>query len=351
MRARRIALCVLALAAGALAQAPAGAAELRSAIARAQQELQQARARAEALLDARIRHDFGLPADARGEAAPAALAGPAPPAATATDLDLLERELAAEDAATAELADRCERLAQEVARRQAEAARRREEQRGASEWLTVPVPGDRPPPAPREPREPPDPAGAAPDPGLAEPAGPRLQVVPNLAPIRAQIEGSSDRGRVAQALFRAGQALVDRGRELRRNGQDEAADAALGQARERLQRAVAELLAPGAADPPPLAGLFCLGRCRELLFRIAERLEGLSPRRDAAEYRRREEEVRAPFLQIAARDVVQEGGAERAGPWGRAAQAAMEHFRWMNLHGGFAPRTDPEDVTWADPSR
>jgi hypothetical protein len=173
-----------------------------------------------------------------------------------------------------------------------------------------------------------------------------MRVVLNLDPIRAQIDGSRDRPRVALALFKAGQALMDRAETLRQQGQAAAADQCDDAARERLQHAVAEL-EPGVAAPQaPFAELFQLAKCRELLFRIAERREGLSLRNDPKEYQRREQAVRDPFLAITARDVQTHGGNEQLGIWGRAAQTAMEHFRWLNLHRGFVPRTSLESITW-----
>ena len=60
-------------------------------------------------------------------------------------------------------------------------------------------------------------------------------------------------------------------------------------------------------------------------------------------------EVREPFLAISARDVRktgERGEVEVLGAWGKAAQSAMEHFRWMNLHAGYDPRAAIEALTW-----
>lgn len=97
---------------------------------------------------------------------------------------------------------------------------------------------------------------------------------------------------------------------------------------------------------PPFPELFYLGKCRELLFRIAERRDGLSLRNDTREFQRREQEVRDPFIAITARDVETVDGREQPGAFGRAAQTALEHFRWMNLHRGFAPKIPLDSITW-----
>ena len=59
--------------------------------------------------------------------------------------------------------------------------------------------------------------------------------------------------------------------------------------------------------------------------------------------------MRDPFVAISARDATKQGprgDVEVLGPWGMAAQAAVEHFRWINLHGGYKPRTPIESLTW-----
>jgi hypothetical protein len=170
-------------------------------------------------------------------------------------------------------------------------------------------------------------------------------MIANLDPVRAQIEGSQDRARVAAALLRAGQSLMDRAESLRSQGQAAAADQCDDAARERLQRAAQEL-APADGKPAELADLFSLGKCREMLFRISERREGLSLSANTAEYQRREQEVREPFLAITARDVEMRDGHEQPGVFGRAAQTALEHFRWVNLHRGFATKTPLDSITW-----
>src|SRR5688572_3840928 len=102
-------------------------------------------------------------------------------------------------------------------------------------------------------------------------------------------------------------------------------------------------------EDPAFGVLFTQGQCRELLFRYSERYEGLSLASSTRDYQLREQEVREPFLAIAARDVARTGARQEVevlGPWGMAAQAAMEHFRWMNLHGGYSRRMAIEALTW-----
>jgi hypothetical protein len=78
----------------------------------------------------------------------------------------------------------------------------------------------------------------------------------------------------------------------------------------------------------------------------AERREGLSAKDQPKDYQRREQEVRDAYVAITARDSVRKDGKDELGPWGRAAQSAMDHFRWMNLHSGYRPKTDMDSITW-----
>ncbi|MGE3171664.1 MAG: hypothetical protein AB7O97_03500 [Planctomycetota bacterium] len=337
------ALAPVALGARAAAQSPD---ELRQQLTRAQRDLQQVRSDTDALLDARIRHDLGLPQ----EQVPEVFRTPAP--ATAAAMDRARQVLASEETTTASLLGRFQQLRTQVEALQQEARQRAAAQRETDEWLTVPAPA-----APRDPEPwaplPVDdaptsragdvPAGASPG---GEVAPQPVRVVANLPSIKAQIHGSSDHGRVAQSLFKAGQALVDRAEQLTEQGHGEAAGAVYDEARQRLQRALDELAPVLDVPRPEFADRFYLGKCRELLFRIAERRDGLSLARDPREYQRREQEVRDPFVAITAADVIVRGNVEQLGPWGRAAQAAMDHFRWMNLHARYAPKTDIDSITW-----
>ncbi len=323
--------------------------QVRAAINRSKRELQQVRSETENLLDARIRYDLGLPLAGELEC----LRGTTP--ATTPVIERAQQQLAEEDATTSTLLGRFEHLRAQVEQLRIEAQKRSQQLHKEDEWITVPVPGsgDQPGPvaAPRVPTGDlqPAPGGEGSAIGAVDPRGAiptPVRVVPNLDPIRAQINGSTDRGLVAQGLFRAAQSLMDRAGELRSQGQGAAADQADDEARQRLQRGIDELKPVTGDKSPAFADLFHLGKCRELLFRIAERRDGLSLRTDAKEYQRREQEVRDAFVAITARDVVTRGGSEQLGPWGRAAQAALDHFRWMNLHASYTPKTAANSIQW-----
>jgi hypothetical protein len=170
-----------------------------------------------------------------------------------------------------------------------------------------------------------------------------------LDPLRAQIHGSKDHQRVAQSLFKAGQALMDRAVSLRAQGRAEAARELDDRGRERLLRAVDELQPLLQEKQPPFVSLFYLGRCRELLFRYSQRHEGLSLEASRRAFNQRAQEVRDPFLQISARDVSkggESGDVETLGPWGQAAKTAMEHFRWMNINSRYDATAKIEALTW-----
>jgi hypothetical protein len=327
----------------AQAQRPPDPAQVRAELARLQRDLETRRAEGDRLLELRIRHDLGLPIDEDVDC----FHGDAPGNPTAAKT--AERQLADEDAATAQLLARARQLEDQVDRLKGEASSRAQQKRKDDEWLTMPVAGAPMPGSGQQPsgqKASGQQATAEPPAAPAGETAPPMRVVLNLDPIRAQIDGSRDRPRIALALFKAGQALMDRAETLRQQGQAAAADQCDDAARERLQHAVAELEPEATAPQAPLAELFQLGKCRELLFRIAERREGLSLRNDPKEYQRREQAVRDPFVAITARDVQTRGGNEQLGIWGRAAQTAMEHFRWLNLHKGFVPRTSLESITW-----
>lgn len=316
-------------------------------LARAQRELEQNQAVLDRLLDLRLRHDLGLSAggvaDEVGVGTSIASGG----------LDRARQLLREEEQATADLSARYEKMRQMVEQLRAEATARALRQRQQEEWITVPTAGV----ASRQAVLPAAPAGEGrrgPSGGAdgAEDQVPVSVVQRNLLPVKQVVEGSDDHSLVAQALFKAAQAMVDRAALLRAQGQAAAALQLDQEAKATLQRAGDELKPLLGEAAPPFPALFLLGRCREQLFRLDERLEGLSPRRDAREFQRREQDVREPFLQIAARDVERRGDrqtAEVLGLWGRAAQSAMEHFRWMNLNGGFQPRTALESIQWSNP--
>lgn len=310
---------------------------LRAELDACKRDLELRRSEADRLLDLRIRHDLGLPTDSELEWSRPITTISLVPGKTP------DRQLAEEEAATALLQSRLDKLTLQVDRIKAENLAKAPKPKG-DEWLTVPVPGTTSVNASSQPQgQLAAPMAESKAQGSASP--PSVQVVANLDPVRAQIDGSQDHAQVAAALLKAGQSLMDRAESLRRQGQSTAADQCDDAARERLQRAAQELT-PADGREPPLADLFCLGKCREMLFRISERREGLSLSANTSEYQRREQEVREPFLAITARDVELRDGHEQPGVFGRAAQTALEHFRWVNLHRGFATKTPLDSITW-----
>jgi hypothetical protein len=327
----------------------------RAEMARAQRELQRNRAEVERLIDLRLRHDLGLPGD--GDDSQFKPATPMTPDA----VERARQELRDQDLQTASLLERYNKLRSLVDQLRSDAAARAAAQRPSQEFVVVPQPGTaqpgrRDPVAAVEGAQPA--AGgtasaqpAAPPPAAADGASRAVAatIVANLDPIKGQIHGTTDHQRVAQSLYKAGQALMDLAAGQRAQGQDQIAAEYDARAKERLLRALDEL-APLLQQPEPtFAALLYQGRCRELLFRVSERYEGLSVNRSPRDWQRREQEVREPFLAISARDVTRKGPRgeiEVLGPWGLAAQAAMEQFRWMNLHAGFKPRTPIESITW-----
>jgi len=175
-----------------------------------------------------------------------------------------------------------------------------------------------------------------------------------LDPLKAQIHGSKDHLRVAQALFKVGQALMDRGVELRGHDRVDAARELDFRAKARLDRAIKELEPLSTKEDPEYVVLFYLGRCRELLFRFSERYEGLTLETKPGEFGRRRQLVREPFLKITARDVQKSGPAgsvELLGSWGQAAKTAVEHFRWMNTYASYDALQRIEALTWPGENR
>ncbi|MDA7494562.1 hypothetical protein N8467_00690 [bacterium] len=210
----------------------------------------------------------------------------------------------------------------------------------------------------------PEAAKPAPQTPITMPAAPGLEVAPTRAanqveradlgalaldPLRAQIHGSKDHLRVAEALYKVGQALVDRGHELREQGRVEAAKDLDARAKLRLDRAIKELEPLTSEQDASFAALFCLGRCRELLFRYSERHENLSLATNASKYAARRQAVREPFVQISARDVKEPEEATAVaelGDWGKAAKAAVEHFRWLNTNASYDASERINALTW-----
>jgi hypothetical protein len=262
-------------------------------------------------------------------------------------MERMGQELRDADAETAVLAERLEKLrgVAELKKTEAEARARREAEERA--FITVPVAGSGP--VRSEPvaatagsSEPPRDAAR---PEVPEP----LLEVGAIDPLRTTIQGSTDHQRVANALFKAGQALMTRAASARHQGHLEIARQLDERGKDRLQRALDELKPLLESKEPPYEALFCRGRCLELLFRHSERHEKLSLTTSTRDYQRREQEVREPFLAITVRDkraTGQRGEVEVLGPWGLAAQSAMQHFAWTNQHAGYDAMTAIKALTW-----
>ncbi len=337
---------VVAFAGGIAAQNNA-AERTQAELMRSQRSLQQNRSEVDRLLDARLRHDLGLPAEV--DTGLFRVAAPT----TTEAMERAQQELRDEDAATAALLERYKKLKGEVDQLQADAKERAKAEQRSREIV---VPPANVAPTKRSVQRP---SGADPVPPTPAPAGevakprPATIVEPSvvdagLDPVRGQIQGSQDHQRVAQALFKAGQVLMDRADIARQQGQAAVAKDLDARAKDRIVRAVDELGPLLQEREPTYQSLFYLGRCRELLFRLSQRYDGLSLE-TTREWQQREQEVREPFLKITARDVVKKGERseiEMLGPWGMAAQTAMEHFRWINLNGGYDPRAAIEALTW-----
>ncbi len=326
------------------AQAPVeGAAEL----ARTQRALNQNRGEIDRLLDLRIRHDLGLPVES--EAASFRPDGPV----TSEGMERSRLELREQEATTSTLLERYRKLKAAVEQLRAESAAQQAAAERDRSFVVVPQAGAASTGARLPERGSPANGRGAPPAVLAGEAGPDRAAAPpqfhGLDPIRGQIHGSEDHLRVAQALFKAGQDLMDRGATLRSQGEAAAAAELELRAKERLGRALEELQPLLAVREPAFPVLFYQGRCLELLFRYSELHEGLSIARSVKDFQQREAEVRKPFVAISARDVTrsgERGEVELLGRWGLAAQTAMEHFRWMNLHGGYRPQVSIESLTW-----
>ncbi len=312
---------------------------------RTERRLRENRDRVDRLVDLRFRHDVGLPAEAdpgRPVAAPMSTA----------DKERKLRELTDQDGYNASLMSRYNAMRKELTALQAEAAARAQDV-ASNQYVVVPSVGDgraRPAmPRPAVEMAPQRKAAGDDVPSVVPPLPAGASPAVKLTRVKAQIRGSEDHLKVAQALFRAGQELMDEAQRFRDEHDADTAIELDGRAKQRLDRAIAELEPLLAGKEPSFAALFCQGRCLELLFRYSERYEGLSLGASTRQYQQREQEVRDPFLAIAARDVRKEGAAgavERLGSWGQAANAAVEHFRWLNQHGGYVPVVPIDSITW-----
>jgi hypothetical protein len=348
-RALVFAIAAASCAVGVLAQ-DRTAVELQ----RMQRTAEQGRAEVDRLLDLRLRHDLGLPTD--GSEGTFRHAG----AVTTDAVEQMRNALRDEDGATASLLERFQKLRAEAETLRVEAAARAARETEDRTFVRVPTAGSAPQPwsPPANTNEPVRPVGTSgaqpptlPAPhGEARPARPTDDIAPQpLDPLKAQIHGSTDHRLVGQALFKAGQALMDRAEIARRQGQAELAHELDNRGRERIQRALDELAPMLQAKDPAFVVLFLEGRCRELLFRYSERYEGLSLGVSPRDYNQRAQAVREPFLRISARDVQKTGArgeVEVLGEWGQAAQTALMHFAWMNQHAGYDVTSTIEALTW-----
>jgi hypothetical protein len=387
-----VAVAALAFAAVAASQeqpSRTDAAELQ----RVARMLQQSKAEAERLLEQRLRHDLGL-IPSNGVDASEKTFRPTTPA-NSEAVERMQLELREEEAATSIMREAYEKLRTTVDQAQAESAAKAADNPPLHPLLSVPaagravptrasqarreaeaalaaagkghtptsdLPADAPLAAVDEPSASQPRAGARPatdTPATASTSKPSTPAAaptpsitagaPQLEPPQAQIHGSTDHRRIAQALFKAGQQLTDDAVAAAAAGDATTAAALAARANERLRRALEALAPLLQPKEPPYDALFCQGRTLELLFRNAERFEGLSFGSGRSDWQKREQEVRKPWLQIAARDKkpVGEGDKdEEAGPWGRAAQAAVAHFDWTNLHGAYDARKTIEAITW-----
>lgn len=332
---------------GAVAQGQDGE-RAQAEIQRTQRQLQQNRAEVDRLLELRLRHDLGLPADG----ADRTFRPPTPVAGEA--MERMRMDLREEDAATSSLLEQYNKLRAQVEALKAEAESRMASSEGGPS-VVVPTAGSRVPvpSAARNANDPP----AAPlaqgqlvgESGPGAVAAPQLPLMRPLDKPREWITGSSDHQLVAQALFKAGQQQMDDAARALELNQPEVARQFADRGKESLKRALDELAPLLKEKTPAFPALFYQGRCLELLFRYAERYEGLSIAKNAGDYQRREQEVRDAFLKITVRDVKKTGARadiEELGAWGRAAQTAMVHFQWMNQHADYDVMQKIQGLTW-----
>lgn len=375
-------VAALALAAAAVAQGQSPSRSDAAEMQRVERMLQQSKAEAERLLEQRLRHDLGL-IPSTGVDASEKTFKPAMPA-TSEAVDRMQLELREEEAATALMRESYEKLRATVDQAQADAAAKAADNPPLHPLLAVPSAG-RPVPtrasqarrdteaalaganvattpnvASSTPSTAPAPHAAdaplavvVPDTPPTAPVKPPTPSVtagaPQLDPPQAQIHGSTDHRRIAHALFKAGQLLADEAQATAAAGDEAQAVALAARSTERLRRALDALAPLLQQKEPAFDALFCQGRTLELLFRNSERFEGLNFASSRSEWQKREQEVRKPWLQIAARDKQPSGANSKddeAGPWGRAAQAAVAHFDWTNLYGAYDARKAIESITW-----
>ncbi|MFN3243512.1 MAG: hypothetical protein ACE37K_18555 [Planctomycetota bacterium] len=349
-----LAWIALSLATALAAQEPLNPDQVAEQRRLAQRALEHNESQVERLIDMRLRHDLGLLPSLDDDVVRVQRS------TSSRDMDRMRSELQDIQARNTVLAgeyDKVRRMVADLNRKARESAAEPD----PGQFVPVPSPGARVSSnGANARRNPSRPNQSRLNQGSRMPAAPAgesqaSKVEPSdlgslaLDPLRAQIHGSKDHQRVAQSLFKAGQALMDRAVSLRAQGRVEAARELDDRGRERLLRAVDELQPLLQEKQPPFVSLFYLGRCRELLFRYSQRHEGLSLEASRRAFNQRAQEVRDPFLQISARDVSkggESGDVETLGPWGQAAKTAMEHFRWMNINSRYDATAKIEALTW-----
>ena len=314
-------------------------------LARLEREKAQRVRDVENLVDRRMRLDLGLPA----EEDPTAPVPQGPVTSEARDRMTLEwRD---QDAATANLLERYNRAKAMVEQLRADAARTTEARGGEESFVVVPPAGTAPLRKPAVGAGVPDaaPSTVPVQNGDASAAALATGVYSALDKPRGLIQGSTDHLRVGMALFKAGQRLAEAAATARELNRVEEARDLDQRSAERLKLALEELQPLLKEKAPAYSVLFYQGRSLELLFRYSERYENLSLQASTRDYQQREQQVRDPFLRITARDVTKGGKAgeiEKLGSWGLAAQAAMDHFKWMNTNGNYKPKVDIASITW-----
>lgn len=344
-------LIPLAFAGVVAAQAPQGRVQLAEQKRLAERALQRVTADVERLVDTRLRHDLGLITGldqdlvhVEGEV-------------TTRSMDRMRRELRDLQAQNDVLAGEYDRRYNALAGLQqqvgADAASPVASgpflQRRNSGATTLPptsvASGDVIVATPASPQTGSDAVPAAPG-GEVQPAAIRREDLGPLAlgPVKHHMQGSDDHHRVAKALFRAGQGLVDRAETLRRHGRADAARLLEEQAGERLMCAIVALEPVTSGENAQLASLFYLSRCRELMFRIDERNGELSLEKDRPTFQQRSQAVRRPFLDIKARTEGSE--APHATRWREAANTALKNFDWMNMHASYDVTAKIAELTW-----
>lgn len=314
-------------------------------LARLEREKSQRVRDVENLVDRRMHLDLGLPAEEDPTA-------PVPQGPVTTESrDRMMLEWRDQDAATATLLERYNRAKAMVEQLRNEAAKTTQTRGHDDAFVVVPQAGTAAPrqPAPGAVTPPAVAASGSTADGNNAAAALATGVYSSLDKPRGLIQGSTDHMRVGQALFKAGQRLAEAAATARELHRPEEAKDLDQRSAERLKLALDELAPLLKEKTPAYSVLFYQGRSLELLFRYSERYENLSLATSTRDYQQREQQVRDPFLRITARDVTKGGKAgeiEKLGSWGLAAQAAMDHFKWMNTNGNYKPKVDIASITW-----